>query len=113
MQSTSRACGRLLLNGLAAAAVKPPNGGGVRAAAFSSTAAARSDKKVGTRSHYVKSSQFLVDHSAEQAGAAAEGRSKTAMELVGPELHDMFIEIHSELDKEIHHKQDELAELAK
>jgi len=114
MQSTSRACGRLLLNGLAAAAVKPPSGSGVSlTAAFSNTAAARSDKKVGTRSHYVKSSQFLVDHSAEQAGAAAEGRSKTAMELVGPELHDMFIEIHSELDKEIHHKQDELAELAK
>jgi len=35
------------------------------------------------------------------------------MELVGPELHDMFTEIHSELDKEIHHNQAELSDLAK
>jgi len=54
-----------------------------------------------------------VDHSAAAEQQREAGRSKTAMELVGPELHDMFIEIHSELDKEIHHKQDELAELAK
>merc|ERR1719295_2345999 len=108
MQSTSRAC-RVLLKGLTAAG--SPGGMPARVASFSQTASVR---RSGTdKTHYVKSSQFLVDHSAAAEQQREAGRSKTAMELVGPELHDMFIEIHSELDKEIHHKQDELAELAK
>lgn len=78
---------------------------------FCSTSAA-SDKSVG-RSHYVKSSQFLFDQQTSQESHQSEGRSKSAMELVGPELHDMFTEIHSELDKEIHHNQAELSDLAK
>ena len=89
----------------------------------SSTNCDPSSKIIG-RANYVKSSQFLVDHqtaSATLASAAevdaeseaTQGRSKSALELVGPELHDMFIEIHSELDKEIQHNQAELSTLAK
>ena len=78
--------------------------------------------KIMGRANYVKSSQFLVDHQTASATSvsaadaeteATQGRSKSALELVGPELHDMFIEIHSELDKEIHHNQAELSTLAK
>ena len=89
----------------------------------SSTNCDPSSKIIG-RANYVKSSQYLVDHqtasatsvSAAEVDAETEatlGRSKSALELVGPELHDMFIEIHSELDKEIHHNQAELSTLAK
>ena len=89
----------------------------------SSTNCDPSSKIIG-RANYVKSSQYLVDHQTASATSvsaaevdaeteASQGRSKSALELVGPELHDMFIEIHSELDKEIHHNQAELSTLAK
>jgi len=35
------------------------------------------------------------------------------MELVGPQLNEMFKEIHTELDAEIHHKSSDLSTLAK
>jgi len=89
----------------------------------SSTNCDPSSKIIG-RANYVKSSQYLVDQQTASATSvsaaevdaeteASQGRSKSALELVGPELHDMFIEIHSELDKEIHHNQAELSTLAK
>ena len=89
----------------------------------SSTNCDPSSKIIG-RANYVKSSQYLVDHQTASATSvsaaevdaeteASQGRPKSALELVGPELHDMFIEIHSELDKEIHHNQAELSTLAK
>ena len=89
----------------------------------SSTNCDPSSKIIG-RANYVKSSQYLVDHQTASATSvsaaevdaeteASQGRSKSALALVGPELHDMFIEIHSELDKEIHHNQAELSTLAK